>query len=508
MAGVRSGRGESRDVEIDADVVVVGSGAGGAVVAAELAEAGAHVVVLEEGPFVPPAHYGAMRVSQSMRHLWRDGAMTVAFGLGNSPTINVTMGRCVGGSSVLTGGVCFRIPESILAEWRADHGLSELTSEALEPCYAAVERMVHVEEVPESLRSKSTHLFVAGARKMGADMRSMRRNTHGCNGCGRCNFGCPHGAKLSVDRTFLPRAVSRGATVWSDCRVDRVVMNGECAAGVVGRLIDGPDAKGHGRIHVRAPRVIVSAGSACSPLLLRRSGLGRASGQLGKNLTLHPAFRMIARFDEPVEGWKGALQSAYSHTYSSEKITLTGVFVPPGVLAATMPGIGPALMRRARDIPHLAMFGAHIHDLGGGRIWAGPGGRPILTYRMAAEDRVAVPRLIRIMGEAFLAAGAKELFPPILGLEAGMDADAFRKFPFDSVHGRRLECSSQHPLGTCRMGVSPKTSVVDPEGRVWGTRGLYVVDGSIIPTSLGVNPQLTIMTMATRLAWRMRERAD
>lgn len=506
MSAVTSGREQTKDVELDADVAIVGSGAGGSVVATELAQSGARVVVLEEGPFIDPAVLGSFRVSESLRHIWRGGAVTVAFGLGDSPAINVTMGRCVGGSSVLTGGVCFRIPDWVLGEWRDDHGLTDLTEEGLEPYYASVERAVHVEEVPAEMRSRSTQLFAEGARKCGFELKPIRRNTRGCNGCGRCNFGCPHGAKMSVDRSYLPRAVARGTSIWSDCLVDRIEMKGDRAVGLSGRMLNGKDGRPGNRIRVHAKRVVVAGGASFSPLLLRRSGLGKASGQIGRNLTLHPAFRMIARFDDKVEGWKGALQSTWSDHYSDEKITLTGVFVPPGVLAATMPGVGPALLQRAKDLPHLAMFGAHIHDEGGGRIWGTLRRDPLITYRMAKEDRAAIPRLIRIMGETFLAAGAKELFPPVLGLDSGMDADTFRKFPFESVRGRNIECSSQHPLGTCRMGPDRKTSVVDPEGRVWGTRGLYVADGSIVPTSLGVNPQLTIMTLATRIAWRMRDR--
>jgi choline dehydrogenase-like flavoprotein len=506
MNEVHSGRDQSGDIELDTDVVVVGSGAGGAVVATELALAGERVIVVEEGPHVPRALHGEMRPSESMRHVWRSGGLSVALGLGDTPAINVTMGRGVGGSSVLTGGVCFRIPETVLRTWREERGLREFSTEKLSPHYEAVERAIHVEEVPESMRSRSTQLFAVGAQQNGFALKPMRRNTRGCDGCGRCNFGCPHGAKMSVDRSYLPRAVTHGASIWSDCQVDRVVLRGDRAVGVAGRLRNGPHGRPRDRFRVHARRVVVAAGAAHSPLLLCRSGVGGVSEQLGRNLTLHPAFRMLARFDERVEGWNGALQSAYSDDFEHERITLTGLFVPPGVLAATMPGIGPALVRRARDIPHLAMFGGLIHDEGGGRVWRGLGREPIMTYRMARADRATVPRLVRILGEAFLAAGAREVFPPILGLESGMDADTFRRFPFESVAARRIECSSQHPLGSCRMGTSADHSVVDPDGRVWNTRGLYIADGSIVPTSLGVNPQVSIMTLATRIAWGLRER--
>jgi choline dehydrogenase-like flavoprotein len=491
------------EIELSADVVVVGSGAGGAIVAAELAEAGQRVVVLEEGPHVPPERYREMRPSQSMRELWRDGGLTFAIGIGNTPVINVMMGRCVGGSSILTGGVCFRIPGPVLREWSEAMGLTGLDERTLEPCFEAVEREIHVEEVPVALRSRSTAVFAEGAQKLGLAIKPVRRNTLGCNGCGRCNFGCPHGAKLSVDVTYLRRAIAAGATLYSDCRVERVLIKGDRARGVTGFVRPGPLRNRSGRFTVRARRVVLSAGAYGSPLVLERSGIGRASDQVGRNMTVHPAFRVMARFDEPLRGWRGALQSAYSDSLEHERITMVGLFVPPGVLAATMPGIGSEHAARAAQIPNLSIFGGMIHDDGGGRIRE-VFGKTLMTYRMSERDRAAVPVLMRKMAEIYFAAGAREVFLPVLGL-GGVDADRLRRLDLESVRGRDLECGSQHPLGTCRMGISPGSSVVDVWGQTWDVRDLFVADGSILPTSLGVNPQLSIMGMATRIAWHLRE---
>lgn len=153
---------------------------------------------------------------------------------------------------------------------------------------------------------------------------------------------------------------------------------------------------------------------------------------------------------------------------------------------------------------HIAMFGGMIHDEGGGVVMRGPGREPFVRYRMAKRDRARIPRIVRRLGETFLAAGAREVYPPVLGLEAGLDADAFRRFDFEGLAARRFECSSQHPLGTARIGGDARQSVCDADGRVWGVDGLHVADGSVLPTSLGVNPQESIMAVATRIAWRMR----
>ncbi len=502
---VTHGRDHVGDLALEADVVVVGSGAGGAVVAHALAEAGLDVVVLEEGGHVRPDEHARMRPSESLRHLWREAGMTMAIGLGGSPMINVMMGRCVGGSSVLTGGVCFRIPETVLADWQRDYGLDDFTAKNLEPYYGAVEKTVNVEEVPATMRSRSTQLFGEGARKLGYELHSMRRNTKGCQGWSTCNFGCPEQAKMSVDISYLPRAVEMGARIYSDCLVEKVRIKDDRAVGVRGRVLNGENGKPQGRLEVRARRVVLACSALYTPVVLKRSGIGSRSGQVGRNLTLHPSFRIMARFDERVDGWNGSLQSAFSSHYEPEGIQLNSVFVPGGILAAAQPGVGPAHLARARQIPHLAIFGANLHDAGGGVVHRWIGREPIVTYRMTEKDKAAIPRALEIAGETFLAAGAKELFLPVLGLE-GLDADAFRALDLARLPPSKLECASQHPLGTCRMGSSPDTSVVDPNGETWDVKELFITDGSTAPTSLGVNPQLTIMTLATRFAWKMRER--
>jgi choline dehydrogenase-like flavoprotein len=497
------GRDVQADVDDGADVVVVGSGAGGAVIAAHLAEAGQSVVVVEEGGHHPLERYAHYRPSETMRHMWRDGGLTATIPVGNSPLINVMMGECVGGSSMLTGGVCFRTPAAVHHEWATELGLEDLSEDAMAPHYEDVERAVHVEDVPVEMRSRSTELFALGCERRGHPVSPLRRNTKGCTGCGRCNFGCPEGAKMSVDRTYLPRALAAGARLYSDFHVERILTRGVRAVGVTGIVRDGPGRRRHARFTVHAKRVVLAAGAYCTPQLLERTGVGRASGQVGRNLTLHPGFRVMARFDTTVQGWKGALQSAYCHAFESDGLNLVGMFVPPGILAGTMPGMGPAHVARARQIPNLAVFGGMIHDQAGGRIHHLLG-RRLVTYRLGPRDRARVSRLLGIMAEAYFAAGAKEVFLPIFGV-GGQDPDQLRHLDLGAIAGRRLECSSQHPLGTCRMGVTAEHSVVDPHGQTWDLEELFIADGSVIPTSLGVNPQETIMAMATRIAWKLRE---
>jgi choline dehydrogenase-like flavoprotein len=503
--GVHSGREHRGDLALDCDVVVVGSGAGGATVATELALAGQRVLVLEEGRNVPHEDQGQMRASESLRSHWREGAVTAALGVGGAPTVNVTMGTCVGGSSVVTGGVCFRVPEHIANKWATEMGMPELDAAGLDPFYSHVEKAIHVEEVPVSMRSRSTALFAEGCQKLGIPLQPIRRNTQGCEGCGRCNFGCPHGAKLSVDVSYLPRAIRAGAEVWSDVLVDRIDIAHGRAVGVRGRLKNGARGAVSGRLRVHARRVVVACGGIHTPVLMKASGLGGIGSQVGENLTLHPGFRVFARFDEVVRGWAGALQSAYTDHFHHESITPTGLWIPASMIAAQLPGVGPEHARLAEQVAHIAMFGCQLHDDGGGSIHRIPFMRePLVLYRSTAHDRRAMSAAIRRLGEIFLAAGARELFLPILGMH-GLSPDAFRTIDLDAIPASRLETASQHPLGSCRMGSSAQNSAVNRWGESWDVRELYLADGSIIPSSLGVNPQLTIMAMATRIAAHLSE---
>ncbi len=491
------GREHRRPLQLKADAVIVGSGAGGAVAARELARAGLSVVVLEEGDWVKPAEYGQLTPVQTMRRCWRESGLSAAVALGETPFISVLQGRCVGGSSVLTGGVCFRIPDEVLHHWSRDMGLNSLAPESFDAYFGEVEEAVHVETVPDSMRSRSTELFVEGAAKLGVEMKSIRRNTRGCHGASRCNFGCPHGAKMSVDVSYLPEACRRGALVVSDAIVERVDVSGGVARGVRGRLLDEEGSPGV-PFEVHAKVVVVACGSLHTPLLLRASGF--TSKHLGRHMTLHPGVRVSAVFDEVLDGWDGALQSVYSDQFASEGITLISVYPPPSILTAAFPGIGPRHRENVGKMPRVAVFGAMIHDEGGGRVRRWFGREPLVTYRMAAEDRPRLLRAMEIVARMGFAAGAREIAMPIFGLDplrSERELDALVARP-PAMH--RIECTAYHPLGTARMSADARAGVVRENGETWQVENLFVADGSVLPTSIGVNSQLGIMALSTKIA--------
>jgi choline dehydrogenase-like flavoprotein len=498
MTDVIRGREVLSPLSAKVDVVVVGSGAGGAVVARELARDGRSVIVLEEGGHYEPSEYGKLAPSQSLRRIAREAGLSASIGLGDSPLIAIMAGKCVGGSSVLTGGVCFRIPEDILHEWSTDLGLSRMTPEGLDPYFSEVERIVHVETVPESMRSRGTELFVLGAEKLGIEIKSLRRNTSGCRGAARCTFGCPHRAKMSVDISFLPDAREHGAVVISDALVERVDIAGGRAYGVRGRFLDSVTGEPRVPFEVRAKLVVVACGSLHTPLLLRRSGLDNV--HIGRHLTLHPSARVCALFDEPVESWDGALQSVYSDDFHHEGITLVNAYSAPSVLAAAFPGVGAEHRRLVEEMPRLGVFGALIHDDGVGAVRRFVSREPFVTYRMTPRDKARLMKGIHLLGQMAFAGGATEVLLPIFGsstFKKPSELDFLLERP---PPARKVECMSFHPLGSAKMATSERGGVVKPTGETWQVDNLYVVDGSVLPTSIGVNSQLPIMTVSMMLA--------
>jgi choline dehydrogenase-like flavoprotein len=496
---ITHGRTVATPVQASVDVVIVGSGASGAVVASHLAREGLSVVVLEEGGHYTPEEYGALTPSQSLRRIAREAGLCTAVGVGDTPLIAVMAGKCVGGSSVLTGGVCFRIPDEVLHGWSRDLGLTGMTSDALAPFFEDVEERVHVETVPLTMRSRGTELFVEGAAKLGIPMHSLRRNTHACKGAARCNFGCPNRAKMSVDISYLPDAFAHGARLYSDALVEKIDIAGGVARGVRGRFLDGETGEPRVAFEFRAKLVVVACGSMHTPVLLRRSGLDHKD--IGRHLTLHPAFRVGALFDDEVAGWDGALQSVYSdHFLEHDGFTLVGVYSAVNVLSAAFPGVAGHYRKLVREMPRLAIFGGMVHDDGGGRVHRWLSREPLVLYKMIARDKARLMKGIQTVAKMAFAAGAREVMLPIFGMPTVTKPSDLDFLVEHSPSARKVECMAFHPLGSAKMAIDRSGGVVKPTGETWDVDNLIVADGSVLPTSIGVNSQLPIMAVATKIA--------
>src|SRR5439155_800602 len=291
------------DVEEVADVCVVGSGAGGAVVAYELARAGLRVVVLEEGGYFTQADFTGPPMERVQR-FYRNGGATVALG---RPTIPVPLGKCVGGTTVVNSGTCFRTPERVLREWASAYGVADADPTTMKPYFDEVERMIGVRPVPWEIIGRNAEVFDRGVRALGLRGEPIERNIVGCRGCGECAFGCPSDAKQAMHLTYLPAACAAGARLYARCRVERVSIQSGCAAGVEAMLLERDGDAAHGRVRVCAPLVVVAAGAIHTPGLLARSGVRHPA--LGRNLRIHPAVGVAGYFAEELLAWRGTLQS-------------------------------------------------------------------------------------------------------------------------------------------------------------------------------------------------------
>lgn len=469
----------SRARRIEADVCVVGAGAGGAVVAAELAEGGARVVVLEQGPVHDADRFSA-RPLEMMTRLYRDGGQGTTLG---SPPILLPLGRGIGGTTLVNSGTCFRTPPAVLDRWQREYGLEEMTAEALDPCFARVEEALSIAEVSPELAGNNAAVARRGAEALGWSHGYLRRNARGCVGSGVCVFGCPTSAKQHVGITYVPRAIAAGAQIVTGADVRHVLVERGRAHGVEARLAGGA------RLEVRAPDVVIAAGTIHTPLLLARSCLGRESGQLGQNLSLHPATGAFALMDEVVDMGKGVPQSFFIDEFASEGIIFEGAAGPPSYVAMSLPLNGARHAAAMASYRNLAMFGLMVHDSSRGSVRS-LAGRPVIRYDLVEADLARFRAGLARIEELFRAAGAREVYLP---LPRGVTPDRAR--------ARNLKLMAFHPLGTARADARPAHGVIDGDLALHGVRGVHVADGSAVPSSLGVNPQLTIMALATRLAF-------
>jgi choline dehydrogenase-like flavoprotein len=484
-----------RDLRVDCDAVVVGSGAGGATMAAELAAAGLDVVVVEEGghhrteSFRPD--YG-----QGLRTLYRDGGLGLAIG---SPPVVFSEGRCVGGSTVVNGGMSFRTPDPVLERWAREEGVSDIGPDRMQPYFQAVERRLHVAyQDPETI-GRDSQLLKAGADARGWTIIPNTRNQIHCAGSNNCVLGCPTGAKQSMLLTNVPRALAHGTRLFADCRVGRVTRRRHTATGVQARFTR-RDGRPGARLAVRAKVVVVAGGAIQTPALLQRSGFRSPSGMLGRNLSLHPNAKLVALFDDEVHGWQGVHQAFQVREFTPEGILITAVNIPPALVAMGAPQHGHALGQLMADYHHMVTAGCLVEDSTRGQVRHLPGLGTQVFYQINDRDAARVVEGVALTAELLFAAGARRILSPFLGAPDlyGMDdVAALRSRP---VPKRSLELFTVHLMGTARMSDDPRRGVVSSYGQFHDAQGLYVADASLFPGPIGVNPMETIVALATRNA--------
>jgi len=483
----------------ECDVVVIGSGAGGAVAAATMAEAGLDVLVLEAGRHYDRDSYPRDQLD-AVRGLYRDAGLTIAAG---KPKIPIPVAKAVGGTTVVNSGTCFRAPDQVLDDWATRFGVG--WARDLSDDFAEAEEMLRVRQLDPERMGRNGQLAMAGAAALGVGGGPIARNAGSCVQCGSCPLGCPIDAKRGMHVSYLPRAVAAGARLRAGVEARRVLVEGGRAVGVECRA-GGDDERPASTFTVRARRAVVLAGGAFgTPELLMRSGLG--GGAVGANLHIHPACWVGARYAEEVRGWEGVMQSYYLDQWEEQGILLEATFTPLAFGGAWLVGSGVEHQRAMLDYPHMGSIGVQLTDRSAGRVATGRDDGLRISYRLDRDDAARVTFGIARAAEVHFAAGATEVYPNVVGVKV-LRREELASFEATRFKPADLRLEGFHPMGTARIAADPRQGACTPDGALHGTAGLYVADASLFPTALGVNPMMTIVVCAKQVGRRVAAAAE
>jgi choline dehydrogenase-like flavoprotein len=492
------------------DIVIIGSGAGGGTVAQELSPLcrdGVRIAVLEKGPKLRDEEFTGREVEMA-KALYEDGGGFLTA----EQTMTLAFGSTYGGSTVVYTGTSLLPPERVLQRWSVP-GLSFADVEQRARKYVA-ENNVHLLE--KALLNENNRLFVEGCRQLHYRVQQFPVNLKGCRGSSLCNLGCPNQAKQGTNRVQLPRAERNGVEVVTRCDVQRI-ENKKIFARVSEKLIGSkgePSTWEAGDYQIDAKVVVVCAGAVNSPALLLRSGFGRSLQRLGHAFTCHPAFIMVAEHSQPITNAVGHPKSFYLDQFAgSDHFLLETCMYFPFVTAKAMVGFGEEHSRFMRAFPRLQMILVLACDEvdDHNRVTIDGNGRPVVHYRFTPEAIHGLVQGAITAAKISFAAGAVRAHVPVSHSPTIERADAER---LDQIAQKpdfkpgKLSISAAHLQGGCAMGSGPKDSVTDSYGRVHGIPWLYVADSSLFPNSLEINPYLTIMALADRVAETIRKNVN
>jgi choline dehydrogenase-like flavoprotein len=501
---------------LSADVVIVGTGAGGGTAAEILSGAGLKVVMLEEGGYRTSADFH-MRESEAYPTLYFDvGARKT-----KDKSITILQGRTVGGSTTINWTSCFRTPSETLAHWTDVHGLKGFTDTELAPWFERMEKRLHVE--PWRLRNPSNDVLYRGAKKLGWAVEAIPRNVNACRNLGYCGMGCPVDAKQSMLVTTIPAALENGAVLVTQARAQTLEIKGDRVVAVNALALKENSVDPAGAtIRVEAPHVVLAGGAINNPGLLLRSDAPDPYDRIGKRTFLHVTNVSVATMPEKIDPFYGAPQSVYSNQFLfrdgvTGKLGYKMEIAPlhPILTAVSNLFFGEEHAQSMARLPHLSAAIALMRDgfnadSPGGTVELLEDGSPLLDYPLTNYLWDGIRHAYLSMAECQFAAGASRVVP--VHMDTRSDgyaslAETKKAIADLSLEALRTQLFSAHVMGGCAMGEDPKTSVVRSDGKYHHLGNLWVFDGSIFPTSLGANPSLTIYAMAARQATELAETA-
>jgi len=487
----------ARGLNLKADVVIIGSGASGAVMAYELCRAGAEVVVLEAGPYIRSTEFQE-HAPTALETLYADHGNQV----NTTGDLSVLQGKCIGGSTVVNAAVCFRAPDQVLEHWITEYGLENLAPEALAPYFERVERNLSIHQNAPHEVNYNGRLLIEGAKKIGIPAEATTRNVKNCALSGHCISACRTDRKQSMLVTYLPWASELGATILSGTQAETFEVRNRRINAVNAVAVDEDGAEK--AVRVEAGLVVVAAGAIQTPLLFQKNALGNSSGQVGLNFACHPSLAVFGEHDQDIYAWVGATITA--HAGDIENPLKGGYLLEAGMVGPVVTstwvdgGAGSEYVEFMQRSKRFQAAVTLIHDHNVGRVFL-DGDRKRIEYDIDDRDFEALREALRGTARIYFAAGAKRVYLPTTRRTTIESADAIDSAINALTNGKhKYRLTSYHPQGTMRMGADPSRSVVGPDGRCHDLDNVYVPDASLFPSSLLVNPQLTVYGMASYIA--------
>jgi choline dehydrogenase-like flavoprotein len=503
--GVKRFADYGQDIHESCEVAVVGSGPGGSVVAQVLAEAGHDVVLLEEGPPFAPDDF-IQQGAATLRRLVRDYGMRATIGNLFMPTMQ-PIG--LGGGTLINSAICVRAPDFVWDKWAEVSGVDALHGRELSSHYDRIERDWGVQTTPEDILGERNLSFKRGCEALGIAAEPIRRNVRGCQGSGECFTGCRNQAKQSTDLVFIRSALDHGARVYSSVRVERILAKGRSAHALIGHVVRPFTQETTHAVRIDAKLIVLAAGCMATPVLLLRSGLGNSSGYVGRELQTHPGLAIMAIFDHAVRPFRGATQGYHSCAFLEQGMKLEVLWGPPEVLATRLPGLGAEFQRHLLSYDRMAPYDVFVAaDRSRGRVTPKRGSfEPHIQFELAQEDVDRLISGVAILSDIAWAAGAVAILPGLHGIpeRLGSKAEA------EVLRQRRFKANdtiaaTTHVFGTTRMAKRAQDGVVDQDGRCHDLDNLYIADTGIFAGSPAVNPMLTVMALADRIAHAIARR--